>query len=343
LLEVLDPAQNNTFRDHYLEVDLDLSEVLFIPTANVWETIPAPLLDRMELIRLDGYTENEKVAIARDHLLRRQIEQAGLTPDEVTVTDEAILAVITDHTREAGVRNLERELGKMTRKVATRIAGGDHTTPLEITPAQVRELLGKPKFDNEVAERTAVAGVATGLAVTGTGGDVLFIEAANAPGDGKLTLTGQLGDVMKESAQIALSYVRAHAEALGIDPDAARQSFHIHVPAGAVPKDGPSAGVAMTTAMVSLLTARPMRSSVAMTGEVTLQGLVLPIGGVKQKVLAAHRMGLREVILPKRNEKDIEDVPESVREVMTFHLASHVEDAVEVALEPIATAVTAAA
>jgi ATP-dependent Lon protease len=343
LLEVLDPAQNNTFRDHYLEVDLDLSEVLFIPTANVWETIPAPLLDRMELIRLDGYTENEKVAIARDHLLRRQIEQAGLRPDEVSVTDEAILAVITDHTREAGVRNLERELGKMTRKVATRIAGGDFTPPLEITPSQVRELLGKPKFDNEVAERTAVAGVATGLAVTGTGGDVLFIEAANAPGDGKLTLTGQLGDVMKESAQIALSYVRAHAEELGIDPDAARQSFHIHVPAGAVPKDGPSAGVAMTTAVVSLLTGRPMRSSVAMTGEVTLQGLVLPIGGVKQKVLAAHRMGLREVILPKRNEKDIEDVPESVREAMTFHLASHVEDAIEVALEPIVTAVTAAA
>jgi len=339
LLEVLDPAQNNTFRDHYLEVDLDLSEVLFIPTANVWETIPAPLLDRMELIRLDGYTENEKVAIARDHLLRRQIEHAGLRPEEVSVTDDAILAVITDHTREAGVRNLERELGKMTRKVATRIAGGELAAPLEITPAQVRELLGKPKFDNEVAERTAVAGVATGLA----GGDVLFIEAANAPGDGKLTLTGQLGDVMKESAQIALSYVRAHAAALGIDPEAARQSFHIHVPAGAVPKDGPSAGVAMTTAMVSLLTGRPMRSSVAMTGEVTLQGLVLPIGGVKQKVLAAHRMGLREVILPKRNEKDIEDVPESVRDAMTFHLASRVEDAIDVALEPLVTAVTAAA
>src|ERR1700680_1005567 len=217
LLEVLDPAQNHTFRDHYLEVDLDLSEVLFIPTANVWETIPAPLLDRMELIRLDGYTENEKVAIARDHLLRRQVEHAGLRPDEISVSDDAILAVITDHTREAGVRNLERELGKMTRKVATRIASGDLIAPLEITPAQVRELLGKPKFDNEVAERTAVAGVATGLAVTGTGGDVLFIEAANAPGAGKLTLTGQLGDVMKESAQIALSYIRAHAADLGVD------------------------------------------------------------------------------------------------------------------------------
>ncbi|MDQ6855525.1 MAG: endopeptidase La, partial [Candidatus Dormibacteraeota bacterium] len=341
LLEVLDPAQNNTFRDHYLEVDLDLSEVLFIPTANVWETIPGPLLDRMELIRLDGYTEDEKVSIARDHLLRRQVEQAGLTPDEVTVTDDAILAVITDHTREAGVRNLEREIGKMTRKVATRVATGELVPPLEIDTTQVRELLGKPKFDNEVAERTAVAGVATGLAVTGTGGDVLFIEAANTAGDGTLTLTGQLGDVMKESAQIALSYIRAHAEELGIDSDAATKSFHVHVPAGAVPKDGPSAGVAMTTAMVSLLTGRPMRSTVAMTGEVTLQGLVLPIGGVKQKVLAAHRMGLTEVILPARNEKDVDDVPASVREVMTFHFARRVEDALNVALEPSSAAVAA--
>jgi ATP-dependent Lon protease len=342
LLEVLDPAQNNTFRDHYLEVDLDLSEVLFIPTANVWETIPAPLLDRMELIRLDGYTENEKVAIARDHLLRRQVEQAGLGTEEVSVTEAAILAVITDHTREAGVRNLERELGKMTRKVATRIATGALVPPLEITPVQVRELLGKPKFDNEVAERTAVAGVATGLAVTGTGGDVLFIEAADAPGDGTLTLTGQLGDVMKESAQIALSYIRAHAADLGVDQAAAEKSFHVHVPAGAVPKDGPSAGIAMTTAMVSLLTGRPMRSTVAMTGEVTLQGLVLPIGGVKQKVLAAHRMGLTEVILPKRNEKDIDDVPESVRNEMTFHFVSRVEQAVNVALEARSGALAAA-
>jgi ATP-dependent Lon protease len=342
LLEVLDPAQNNTFRDHYLEVDLDLSEVLFIPTANVWETIPAPLLDRMELIRLDGYTENEKVAIARDHLLRRQVEQAGLGTDEVSVTEAAILAVITDHTREAGVRNLERELGKMTRKVATRIATGALVPPLEITPVQVRELLGKPKFDNEVAERTAVAGVATGLAVTGTGGDVLFIEAANAPGDGTLTLTGQLGDVMKESAQIALSYIRAHAADLGVDQAAAEKSFHVHVPAGAVPKDGPSAGIAMTTAMVSLLTGRPMRSTVAMTGEVTLQGLVLPIGGVKQKVLAAHRMGLTEVILPKRNEKDVDDVPESVRSEMTLHFVSRVEQAVNVALEARSGALAAA-
>ena len=343
LLEVLDPAQNNTFRDHYLEVDLDLSEVLFIPTANVWETIPAPLLDRMELIRLDGYTEAEKVAIARDHLVRRQVEQSGLTRDEISFTDEALMAVITDHTREAGVRNLERELGKLTRKVATRIATGDLVPPLAVDTAQVREFLGKPKFDNEVAERTAVAGVATGLAVTGTGGDVLFIEAANAAGDGALTLTGQLGDVMKESAQIALSYVRAHARELGLDAAAAEKSFHVHVPAGAVPKDGPSAGIAMTTAIVSLLSRRPMRSSVAMTGEVTLQGLVLPIGGVKQKVLAAHRMGLTEVILPKRNEKDIDDVPESVRDTMTFHFASRVEEALRVALEPVATEDAAAA
>ena len=337
LLEVLDPAQNNTFRDHYLEVDLDLSEVLFIPTANVSETIPAPLLDRMELIRLDGYTEEEKVAIARDHLLTRQIRQAGLKSEEVSVTDEAILKVITDHTREAGVRNLERELGKITRKVATKVAGSALAVPVEVTPERVREYLGKPKFDNEVAARTAVPGVATGLAVTGVGGDVLFVEATATPtsnGQGSLTLTGQLGDVMKESAQIALSYVRSHADELGIEQEAIEKVFHIHVPEGAVPKDGPSAGVTMTTAIVSLLTGRAVRSTVGMTGEVTLQGLVLPIGGVKQKVLAAHRMGLKEVILPKRNEKDLDDVPESVRNAMTFHLASKVEDVLKVALEP---------
>jgi ATP-dependent Lon protease len=333
LLEVLDPAQNNTFRDHYLEVDLDLSEVLFIPTANVWETIPAPLLDRMELIRLDGYTEEEKVAIARDHLLQRQVAQAGLKPEEVSVTDEAILNVITEHTREAGVRNLERELGKLVRKVATGFAKGELKPPVKIGPKQVRELIGKPRFDNEVAARTAVPGVATGLAVTGTGGDVLFIEAATAGKEGGLTLTGQLGDVMKESAQIALSYVRSHASELGIDPAAAEMGFHIHVPEGAVPKDGPSAGVTMTTAIVSLLTGRLVKSTVGMTGEVTLQGLVLPIGGVKQKVLAAHRMGLKEVILPRRNEKDLDDVPESIRNEMTFHLASRVEEVLDGAFE----------
>ena len=338
LLEVLDPAQNHTFRDHYLEVDLDLSEVLFIPTANVSETIPAPLLDRMELIRLDGYTEEEKVAIARQHLLPRQITQAGLKPEEVSVDDAAIMKVITDHTREAGVRNLERELGKITRKVATQIATSKLTPPVAITPDRVREFLGKAKFDNEVAARTAVPGVATGLAVTGVGGDVLFVEAtavdANGHGGGGLMLTGQLGDVMKESAQIALSYVRSHADELHIPHDAINKSFHIHVPEGAVPKDGPSAGVTMTTALVSLLTGRPVRNTVAMTGEVSLQGLVLPIGGVKQKVLAAHRMGLTEVILPSRNEKDIDDVPQTVREKMTFHLASRVEDVLEHALEP---------
>ena len=333
LLEVLDPAQNNTFRDHYLEVDLDLSEVLFIPTANVWETIPAPLLDRMELIRLDGYTEEEKVAIARDHLLARQVAQAGLKPEEVSVSDKAILNVITDHTREAGVRNLERELGKLVRKVATGFAKGELKPPVKIGPEQVRELIGKPRFDNEVAARTAVPGVATGLAVTGTGGDVLFIEAATAGKEGGLTLTGQLGDVMKESAQIALSYVRSHATELGIDQEAAEKGFHIHVPEGAVPKDGPSAGVTMTTAIVSLLSGRLVKSTVGMTGEVTLQGLVLPIGGVKQKVLAAHRMGLKEVILPRRNEKDLDDVPESIRNQMTFHLASRVEEVLDVAFE----------
>jgi ATP-dependent Lon protease len=259
-----------------------------------------------------------------------------LKDDEVTVTDEAVMTVITDHTREAGVRNLERELGKITRKVATKVATGKLVPPVEITQQRVREFLGKPRFDNEVAARTSVPGVATGLAVTGVGGDVLFVEATAttaSKGQGSLLLTGQLGDVMKESAQIALSYVRSHAADLGIDSDSIEKAFHIHVPAGAVPKDGPSAGVTMTTAIVSLLTGRAVRSTVGMTGEVTLQGLVLPIGGVKQKVLAAHRMGLKEVILPKRNEKDLDDVPESVRNEMTFHLASRVEDVLKFALE----------
>ena len=292
----------------------------------------------MELIRLDGYTEEEKVAIARDHLFKRQVTQAGLKPEEVTVDEAAIMKVITEHTREAGVRNLERQLGKITRKVATKVATGALTPPVAITPDRVREFLGRAKFDNEVAARTAVPGVATGLAVTGIGGDVLFVEAtsveANGQGGGGLLLTGQLGDVMKESAQIALSYVRSHADELHIPHEAINRSFHIHVPEGAVPKDGPSAGVTMTTALVSLLTGRPVRNTVAMTGEVSLQGLVLPIGGVKQKVLAAHRMGLKEVILPKRNEKDIDDVPETVRKAMTFHLAERVEDVLAHALEP---------
>ncbi|MEX0754836.1 MAG: endopeptidase La [Actinomycetota bacterium] len=342
LLEVLDPAQNHTFRDHYLDVDLDLSEVLFIATGNVAETIPGPLLDRMEVLRLDGYTEEEKVGIARDHLLERQLERTGLRPGEVEVDDEALRVVVSDYTREAGVRGLERELGKLLRKIATKLAGDDVTSPVRIGAPDVRTYLGRQRFFFEAADRTAVPGVATGLAVTGIGGDVLFIEAtriddAGASGSGggsvnALTLTGQLGDVMKESAQIALSYVRSHAAELGIDPATLDGRYHLHVPAGAVPKDGPSAGVTMTTALVSLLTQRPVRPIVGMTGEVTLQGRVLPIGGVKQKVLAAHRAGLREVVLPKRNEGDIEDVPEQVRDEMTFHIAEDIREVLNVAL-----------
>ena len=336
LLEVLDPAQNHSFRDHYLEVDLDLSDVLFIATANVAETIPGPLLDRMELVRLDGYTEDEKLAIARDHLLGRQLDRAGLRRDEVVVTEGALRAVIGDYTREAGVRNLEREIGKLLRKTATRIAGGEASAPVVVDAGDVRGYLGRQRFFFEAAERTSVPGVATGLAVTGTGGDVLFVEASVMDGEPGLTLTGQLGDVMKESASIALSYVRAHAAELGIDPERiADRRYHVHVPAGAVPKDGPSAGVTMTTALVSLLTGRPVRAEVGMTGEVTLQGRVLPIGGVKQKVLAAHRAGLREVVLPERNGQELEeDVPESVREAMTFHLASDINQVLEHALAP---------
>jgi ATP-dependent Lon protease len=333
LLEVLDPAQNHTFRDHYLDVDLDLSEVLFITTANVAETIPGPLYDRMEVIRIDGYTEDEKVAIAKHHLVARQLERNGLRDDEVVLTDDALRVIVGDYTREAGVRNLEREIGKALRKVATKLASADATAPVTIDGADVREYLGRQKFFFEAADRTATPGVATGLAVTGIGGDVLFIEASREDAErDDLTLTGQLGDVMKESAQIALSYVRSHAPELGIDPARLRGRFHVHVPAGAVPKDGPSAGVTMTTALVSLLTDTPVRPTVGMTGEVTLQGHVLPIGGLKQKVLAAHRAGLTEVILPKRNEGDLEDVPDQVREQMTFHIAEEVADVLAVAL-----------
>ena len=362
LLEVLDPAQNHTFRDHYLEVDLDLSDVVFIATANMMDTIPGPLLDRMELVRLDGYTEDEKVFIARRHLLPRQLGQAGLRPDEVVLTDDALRTVVTDYTREAGVRSLERELGKLARKVATKVAVGEaadprrqrraggappRTAPVTTPPHRRRQTattvvtvdrddvathLGRPRFQDEAADRVSVPGVATGLAVTGTGGDVLFIEASAYEGEPTLTLTGQLGDVMKESAQIALSYVRSNAAALGVDPERLNRRFHVHVPAGAVPKDGPSAGVTMTTAFVSLLTDRNVKPTIGMTGEVTLRGKVLPIGGVKQKVLAAHRAGLTEVILPKRNGPDLEDVPERVREVMTFHLADSVDDVLAAAL-----------
>ena len=330
LLEVLDPAQNHTFRDHYLEVDLDLSNVVFIATANVADTIPAPLLDRMEFIRLDGYTEDEKVFIAERYLLPRQIELAGLRADEVSLTEAALRATVTGYTREAGVRSLERELGKLTRKIAAKVATSDGSTPVVVDSTDVRTWLGRVKVDDEILERTSVPGVATGLAVTGMGGDVLFIETTAFPlavdGEPSLTLTGQLGDVMKESAQIALSYVRSHAEELGVDLATMNKRVHVHVPAGAVPKDGPSAGITMTTALVSLLTDRPVKPTVGMTGEITLQGKVLPIGGLKQKVLAAHRAGLTEVILPKRNGPDLEDVPEKVREAMTFHLADTYAD-----------------
>ncbi len=334
LLEVLDPAQNHTFRDHYLELELDLSQVVFIATANVADTIPAPLLDRMEFIRLDGYTDEEKVFIAQRYLLPRQLGLAGLRADEVTVTEPSLQAIISGYTREAGVRSLERELGKLSRKLAARLATDPTAAAVTVEPADVRTWLGRQKVDDEVPERTSVPGVATGLAVTGAGGDVLFIETTAFPlptpeggtGEPSLTLTGQLGDVMKESAQIALSYVRSHAAELGIDPATLNKRVHVHVPAGAVPKDGPSAGVTMTTALVSLLTGTPVKSTVGMTGEITLQGKVLPIGGVKQKVLAAHRAGLTEVILPKRNGPDLEDVPEKVREQMTFHLADTYAD-----------------
>ncbi|MBV8559686.1 MAG: endopeptidase La, partial [Acidimicrobiia bacterium] len=337
LLEVLDPAQNHTFRDHYLEVELDLSEVLFIATANVADTIPGPLLDRMEVIRLDGYTEDEKLAIARDHLLGRQLERNGLDAGEVSLTDDAIKAVVADYTREAGVRQLERELGKVLRKVATKLAAGDAQAPVSVEGDDIRTYLGRPRLFLEAPERTSVPGVATGLAVTGTGGDVLFVEATAMPGEPGLAVTGQLGDVMKESSEIALSYVRSHADALDLGDDAfEKRRFHLHVPAGAVPKDGPSAGVTMTTALVSLLSGRPVRSTVGMTGEVTLQGRVLPIGGVKQKVLAAHRAGLTEVVLPARNGPDLDDVPEAVREAMQFHLADDVTPVLEWALEPAA-------
>ena len=335
LLEVLDPAQNHTFRDHYLEVDLDLSDVLFIATANVLDTIPGPLLDRMEVVRLDGYTEDEKVAIAADHLLGRLVERAGLDPGEVTFDAPALRAVATGWTREAGVRELERQLGRILRKVAAKVASGTGTTPFAVGEEEVRSLLGRPRFVPEAPERTAVPGVATGLAVTGAGGDVLFVETTSMAGDAGLTVTGQLGDVMKESAEIARSFVRANADELGLGTEAFEgRRFHVHFPAGAVPKDGPSAGVTMTTALVSLLTGRSVRSAVGMTGEVTLSGRVLPIGGVKQKVLAAHRAGLTEVILPARNEPDLDDVPEAVRSEMTFHLAADVRQVLEWALEP---------
>jgi ATP-dependent Lon protease len=344
LLEVLDPQQNYAFRDHYLDVDFDLSQVMFIATANTLDTIPAPLRDRMEIIQLDGYTEYEKLEIAKGYLVPRQIRANGLRQDEIRFEEEGIRHIIRDYTREAGVRNLEREIGRVIRKVATRVAAGELTLAkgngkkgaietVKIGPTQVKEYLGKPRFHFEAALRTEKAGVATGLAVTPVGGDVLFIEAARMPGKDRMTLTGQLGDVMKESAQIALSYVRAHGQDLNIDSARFNDAdIHLHVPAGAVPKDGPSAGVTMVTALVSLLTERPVRSNVGMTGEISLQGQVLPIGGLKQKILAAHRAGLTTVIFPKRNEADLDDVPEDVRGEMSFYMADTIEEVLAHAL-----------
>jgi len=335
LLEVLDPAQNHAFRDHYLDVELDLSQVLFVATANVADTIPAALFDRMEVIRFDGYTTEEKVGIARTHLWPRQLERNGLRAGEVTADDSVLRLVVMDYTREAGVRQLERELGTLLRKAATRIASLAPSTPLAIDASAVREALGRAKVFREAAIRTATPGVATGLAVTGAGGDVLFVEAASMTGDGKLVLTGQLGDVMKESARIALTYVKSHASALGIDDHALDgREVHVHVPAGATPKDGPSAGITMVTAIASLLTQRPVKSTIGMTGEVTLQGRVLPIGGLKQKVLAAHAAGLTEVIVPERNAPDLDDVPAEVRDRMRFHIVGSVDQVLALALEP---------
>jgi ATP-dependent Lon protease len=335
LLEVLDPAQNHSFRDHYLDLELDLSGVMFIATANVADTIPGPLLDRMEVIRFDGYTTSEKVAIARGYLWPRQLERNGLRAEEVDVSDTILETVTTEYTREAGVRQLERDLGTLLRKTATKIASGTATAPVTIDTDAVREALGRQRYFQESAVRTAVPGVATGLAVTGAGGDVLFVEATAMPGKPGLTLTGQLGDVMKESAQIALSYVRGHTADLHINPAQFEdEAFHVHVPAGAIPKDGPSAGVTMVTALTSLLSERPVRHTVGMTGEVTLQGRVLPIGGVKQKVLAAHAAGLTDVVLPERNRGDLDDVPQEVRDQMAFHFAMTIDEVLDVALEP---------
>ncbi len=334
LLEVLDPEQNSTFRDNYLAVPFDLSRVMFIGTANVLDAIPGPLRDRMEVIELPGYTEDEKVEIAKRYLLKRRLEATGLTADQVEITEAATRALIRDYTREAGVRNLEREIGALLHHVAMRIADGN-AERVRIGPDELHGILGARRFEGEVAMRTSVPGVATGLAWTPTGGDILFVEAARVPGSGKLILTGQLGDVMKESAQAALSLVKARAVSLGVDPASFEKSdIHVHVPAGAIPKDGPSAGVAMFTALASLLTGRTVRNDVAMTGEISLRGLVLPIGGVKNKVLAAVRAGIGTVLLPERNKKDYEDVPEAARKAVRFVWLSTVDDAIEAALEP---------
>ncbi|RFU39870.1 endopeptidase La [Actinomadura logoneensis] len=349
LLEVLDPEQNHTFRDHYLEVELDLSDVLFLATANVVEAIPGPLLDRMELVQLDGYTEHEKVTIARDHLLPKQLEKAGLEPAEVAFDDAALRKLASEYTREAGVRSLDRAIARVLRKVAANVALEKTALPLTVGEAELKDYLGRPRFTPEAElsrseRRTGVPGVATGLAVTGAGGDVLYIEASLADketGDTGVTLTGQLGDVMKESARIALSYLRSRGAELELPVgDLKDRGVHVHVPAGAVPKDGPSAGITMTTALASLLSGRPVRPDVAMTGEVSLTGRVLPIGGLKQKLLAAHRLGITTAIVPKRNEPDLEDVPAEVLDDMTVHAVSDVREVLDLALEPATTPVT---
>jgi len=335
LLEVLDPEQNSEFRDNYLEVPVNLSQVMFITTANQLETIPVPLLDRMEVIRISGYTENEKVQIARNYLIPRQLKENGLLPGEIKFDGDAIQAIIRQYTREAGVRNLEREIGSVCRKIATLITEKGEV-PQSIESDDIRQLLGKMRYQgqDEVALRTSLPGVATGLAWTPVGGDVLFIEATRMPGSKGFLITGSLGNVMQESARAALSYARSRAEQLGIEPDFFEKTdIHLHIPAGAQPKDGPSAGVTMTTALVSLLTNKPVRSDVGMTGEITLRGQVLPIGGLKEKILAAHRAGLKKVILPKLNEPDLEDLPEEVSKSMEFILVEKIDEVLEHALE----------
>jgi ATP-dependent Lon protease len=332
LLEVLDPAQNKTFRDHYLDVDFDLSQVIFICTANQLDPVQPALRDRMEILQLSGYTEDEMLNIAKGYLVPRQVKENGLRPEEISFEDSAIRQIARDYTREAGVRNLEREIGSVCRKVATHIAEGKEI-PIVISPAKVAELLGKPRFYGEVAERTTIPGVATGLVWTPVGGDIIFIEATRMPGSKGFMVTGQLGDVMKESAQAALSYVRSKAKEIGIEDKAFEKSdIHLHVPEGATPKDGPSAGVTMATAIASLMTNRVVRDDVAMTGEITLRGRVLPVGGIKEKVIAAHRVGLKRVILPKRNEKDLDDLPDDVRKQLTFVFAEKVTDVFDAAL-----------
>jgi len=338
LLEVLDPEQNFTFQDHYLDVPFDLSKVMFVTTANMLEPIPPPLRDRMEVIELAGYTEEEKLEIARRHLLPKQVRENGLDPQQITFTDQALTELVRHYTREAGLRNLEREIGSVCRKVARQITEG-RTEPTTVTPDLVHDLLGPERYFSEIAERTSEPGVATGLVWTPMGGDIIFIEATKMPGKKSLTLTGHLGEVMKESAQAALSHIRSRAERYGLSPDFFEMlDLHIHVPAGAVPKDGPSAGVTIATALASLLTGRLVRHDIAMTGEITLRGKVLPVGGVKEKVLGARRAGIKTIILPKRNQKDLEDVPPSVREEMTFHFVDNIDEVLERALEPALTA-----